>query len=336
MPRGWFVLAGAALLLRIPAPQAPDPRHVLIVSGLSGESQYAERFHQESARLFDALIGMYGVPRGQVRYLAEDPARDPARIGGRATRDEIVASLAAIAKAVHSGDLVLVVLIGHGSGGATAARFNLPGPDLAPADLVRALAPMTEARVVVVNTASAGGDFLPPLSAPGRIILTATKTGFERNQTEFAEPFIRAIADQTAGADGDKDGEVSLLEAFRYAKAEVARSYQESNRLLTEHAMLDDNGDGMGTADPALDAATGDGVLARRTVLGLGAAGRVPAGDTLLARLTARQDALRGQIDQLRARKDSLADTVYQAQLEDLLVELSEVTRRIRERRGPP
>ena len=40
-----------------------------------------------------------------------------------------------------------------------------------------------------------------------------------------------------------------MLEAFQYAKAEVARAYEREGLLATEHAMLDDNGDKNGSQD---------------------------------------------------------------------------------------
>jgi hypothetical protein len=159
-----------------------------------------------------------------------------------------------------------VLLIGHGSAQGGEARFNLPGPDLTAADFGQLLARFSTQRVALVNAASASGDFVVALSAPNRTIITATRGASEKNETVFGGYFVKAFAGEVA--DTDKDGQVSLLEAFSYARREVERFYQSENRLQTEHALLDDNGDGEGSRDP--DASATDGANARRFLLGLG------------------------------------------------------------------
>ena len=164
------------------------------------------------------------------------------------------------------------------------------------------------------------------------MILTATKTGFERNETVFTEFFVEAFAQD--GADVDKDERVSVLEAFNYARLQTARSYEADKRLLTEHAMLDDNGDGEGSTRP--DSSETDGALARTLfldrvgVVGFGAA----AGDSLLVALYDQKRRLEAQIATLGNLKGQLAEEDYEAQLEELLVELALTNRGIREREG--
>src|SRR4029077_6004302 len=99
--------------------------------------------------------------------------------------------------------------------------------------------------LAVIDCASASGPFINALSAPGRVIVTATRSGNEVNVTQFGGYFARAIANPAA--DLDKDGQTSLLEAFLFASRQVEQFYQEAGRLATEHALLDDNGDGLGT-----------------------------------------------------------------------------------------
>lgn len=137
-----------------------------------------------------------------------------------------------------------VVFIGHGTFDGREARFNLRGPDL-PATTVEAwLKPFTRP-VVVIQTASASSPFLAALSRPGRTIITATRSGYEQNYTRFGTYFAKAIHDPVADLDGD--AQVSVLEAFLAASAGVIDFYKSEGRLATEHALLDDNGDGMGT-----------------------------------------------------------------------------------------
>ena len=125
-------------------------------------------------------------------------------------------------------------------------------------DFARAFDAFPTQTVVFANTASASGGFIEPLSGPNRLILTATRSGRERNATAFGEFFVEALAAGADDADVDKDGRVSLLEAYEYARGGVERMYEQEDRLLTEHALLDDDGDGVGSADPDPSAGGGD------------------------------------------------------------------------------
>src|SRR5690606_4889944 len=165
-----------------------------------------------------------------------------------------------------------------------------------------------------------------------RIVITATASSQERNETIFAEHFVAAFAGDAA--DADKDGRISLLEAYRYAQREVERVYERDNHLLTEHARLEDDGDGRGTAVP--DGEQGDGVLARRFAFGGGALAARAESDTALAALLRERGTLERKTEALRARKDSMDAGAYERELETLLVRLAEVTRAAREREERP
>jgi hypothetical protein len=225
---------------------------------------------------------------------------------------------------------VYIFLAGHGSHEGAESRINLPGPDLTAADLATALEPLNDRRVVVVNSTSASGDFLPALSRNGRIIITATKSPFERNATRFGGQFVAALA--AGGADADKDGRVSMLEAFLYARRETGRIYESDNRLLTEHAVLDDNGDKQGSAAPGAEGE--DGALARGLFLGTAQA-RVASSDSAGIRIEREARELEASINALRARKATMKEDEYQSQLESLLVELALRNEALRARRSP-
>ena len=165
-------------------------------------------------------------------------------------------------------DDILVVLIGHGTAEGEDVRFNLPGPDLTPAELATALDAFKTQRVAVVNTAAPAGASWRRWPAPNRVVVAATRTARERNATVFPRYFVDALAGD--GADLDKDGRVSILEAFQYARQETERHYKDENLLQVEHAVLDDNGDGEGSMSAAADSADGKLAAAFR----LGAPGR--------------------------------------------------------------
>jgi hypothetical protein len=322
------VLRAACVLLFASASSAAAQVHVLIITGASGEAKYAQSFHQSAVSLATALVDRHGVARERITYLAEDPARDATRIDGKSSKAEVTKAIARIAAEARAGHLVMIVLIGHGSHAGSESRFNLPGPDLTAAELAMMLDPITSAEVAVINTTSASGDFLPVLSGRNRIVITATKSSYERNETLFPHYFVAAFS--APGADTDKDERVSLLEAFTFARHEVARAYESDTRLLTEHAMLDDDGDRKGSATP--DPRTGDGARARRFILGgdasrATAANAAPVSEAILA----KRAALEARIDSLRRRKDTMAAETYDRELERLLLELARLSQSRRE-----
>jgi hypothetical protein len=304
----------------------------VIVTGIPGEPRFAESFHTQAITLAQALVQQHGVPREQVTILAADPARDPSWITAKATKAEVSKALARVGLAASPDDRVMLVLIGHGSGSGATSRINISGPDLTAAELARELAPLAPRTIAVVNAASAGGDFAKVLAGENRIVITATASSQERNETIFAEHFVAAFAGDAA--DADKDDRISLLEAYRYAQREVVRVYERDNRLLTEHARLEDDGDGRGTAAP--DGEQGDGRLARRFAFGGGAVAVRAESDTVLAALLRERGTLERKIEVLRARKDSMETATYERELEALLVRLAEVNQAARSREATP
>jgi hypothetical protein len=232
-----------------------------------------------------------------------------------------------IASRAAPGDAVFIMLIGHGSSDGSVSRFNLPGADMTDADFRTQLDKFSNQTVSFINASSASGDFVKTLSAKNRVIVTATKSGFERNESVFAGHFVGAYAKE--GADTDKDGRVSVLEAFVYARREVQREYESANKLQTEHAMLDDDGNGAGSADPG--ARGPDGIVAGKFYLqpsaGVSAA---VASDPRAADLLATQARLQAQLDTLRLSKTAMPEAEYEKKLEDLLIRIAENASAIR------
>jgi len=178
-------------------------------------------------------------------------------------------------------------------------------------------------RVVVFNMASASGEFIKPLSGRGRVVVTATRSGQEQNATRFPEHFIAALASRDA--DADQNGRVSVLEAFDYASRLTAEQYKRAGRLATEHALLDDSGDGVGHAT----AEGGDGVLARNTYLD-SLSTEQAAANAETGRLLRERERLEEEVEQLKARKGLLAEPEYEAELERIFVSLAKVNRSIK------
>jgi hypothetical protein len=303
---------------------------LLIVVGLAGDPEHGELFHKWGAGLAEAAAKV-GVERERLVYLVDETGEADKLATGRSTREEIVQALAGFAKAATADDALYVVLIGHGSFDGQNARFNLPGRDMGPADFNAALKPFG-GRVVFVNTSSSSGPFLEAMSAPGRTIVTATRSGAEQFATLFGGHFVEAFA--APEADADKNQRVSILEAFQFAKAGVTRAYEQEGLLVTEHAMLDDNGDGQGSQTPSPTGA--DGKLAASLSLGSVAdAAPLPADPRLRTLYVERRD-LERRVESLRLLKDSMPPAKYTAELEKLVTDLALKTREIRQLEGAP
>ena len=240
------------------------------------------------------------------------------------------------AESRSSSEPLWLVFIGHGTFDGRQAKFNLRGPDVSATDLSEWLDGF-ERPLAVINCASSSGPFVNRLSAPNRVVATATKSGYESNYTRFGEHLAAAITD--TAADLDKDGQTSLLEAFLAASARVAEFYDQESRLATEHALLDDNGDGLGTPSAwfrgvrairkAKDGASLDGLRANQFHLV-----RSPQDRNMPSGVRDRRDELELAVARLRERKGELEEEKYYARLEALLLDLARLyeERRVRSR----
>jgi hypothetical protein len=217
-----------------------------------------------------------------------------------------------------------LVLIGHGTFDGKEARFNLRGPDVSATELALWLQPFHR-RLAVINTASCSAPFLNRLSGTNRVVITATRSGNEQNFARFGQYFGEAITNPQA--DLDKDQQVSLLEAFLMASRQTAEFYKAEGRLATEHALLDDSGDGLGTQAEWFrglraikrpkDNATVDGLLAQQFHLLTS-----PTEQKLSPDLRVRRDALERAVVLHREKKAQLSEDEYYRELERLLLEL--------------
>jgi len=306
------VIASLALALVLPRPAEAQQQHVLVITGLGGEPAYRSAFFDVAARLHTIATTTWNVPPANVVVLTEDPTRDPVRFRGRSTREAVGEAFLAMSQRVKAGDVVIVFLHGHGSGQAAESRVNLPGPDPTAADFATWLSGFAQQTVVFVNAASASGDFVRVLAGPRRIVLTATKSSVERNDTRFAGHFVRGL--ESGEADANKDGRTTVLEAFDYARRAVEREYETDSRMLTEHAVLSDS------------------TLAATVALGA----RTVAANPRVAALVAERQVLEEQVAALRARKAAMAEDAYERELERLLVAIAEKTQAIRAAGGTP
>jgi hypothetical protein len=275
-------------------------------------------------------VQRHGVGASNVIWLAESKEADP-RIRDRSTKEAIQRELSVLAQRAGAADRVLIVVFGHGSVDGADAKISLPGPDLTATELAQLLGQFGDRRIAVVNTTSASGGFVQKLAAPNRIVVTATKSGFERNETIFGGHFVAALSGD--GADADKDNRISLLEAYEYARREVERVYERDNKLLTEHAVLDGVGDGKGVSAAAPN--TPHARSAQAFHLGGGALAAAANARTPQLRAAYQEKArIEAALDALRARKEQMPEQEYETELEKLLLELSRNAQQIRQLEG--
>jgi hypothetical protein len=265
---------------------------VIVVVGAPGTPEYATQF-SAWAKLWEQVCAKSKATFTGVGLEESGTSSDCERI------HELLAG-----QSQETAAALWLVLIGHGTFDGRTAKFNLRGPDLSARDLAEWLKP------------------------PGRIVITATKSGFEQNYARFGQYFAEAIIDPKA--DLDKDGQTSLLEAFLSASHATGQFYAAAGRLATEHALLDDNGDGLGTpaewfrgirpVQRARDGASLDGYRAHQLHL-LPSPGEA----ALPPDVRATRDQLELQVMELRDIRAKLSDDEYFSKLEPLLRAIAQI-----------
>ena len=273
---------------------AAEP-YYLIVAGIGGEPRYDERFAQQAQALADAARRTTGNAE-QVEVLT----------GEDATQERVREAFGRLAEKVGSTDTLIVFLIGHGTFDGDDYKLNLKGPDLTGEALGELLASVPASAQLVMNATSASGAVLERWTTDGRTVITATRSGNERNATRFAEHFVAALSSEEA--DLDKNGLISAQEAFDYASRKVADSFTAEGMLATEHPQI-----------------AGDGAQ-RFTVARLTAR---PTQTPELERLSARMAEIEGELEALRQRRDRMDPDAYLNELQALLLQLATVQQEI-------
>jgi hypothetical protein len=307
-----------AVCLTLVVVQADDRPTVVIVVGAPGQPDYKGQF-ERWAGLWQAAAEKAGAL--SIRIGSTDQA-------GVTDHDRLHSVLVEQSKANIKQPL-WIVLIGHGTYDGREAKFNLHGPDMTDLELAEWLTPV-KSQVVLINCASASGPFVNRLSGPNRVVVAATKSGFEMNFSRFGQYIAETIADPKA--DLDKDGQVSVLEAFLTASGRVEEYYRTHSQLASEHALIDDNGDQLGTpanwfrgiraTKRARDGAAADGIRAHQ--LHLIKSDREKG---MPVEMRQRRDELESSIAALRDQKDKVKEDEYYAKLEKLMVELARLYR---------
>jgi hypothetical protein len=325
-------LACAIAVTAVPQPQNPpvrDGRWAILVMGISGDPELQVGYLKELEDLRAVLEKQLAFPRDHVIALFDDPKFDPTNIQYQSTRANLEMVCKGLAGKVGKEDLVFVFLQGHGDSDGKVYRLNLVGPDPTGVDLANMLYSIPAGRFIIVNATNCSGGSLEALSGKGRIILSATKSGTEKNFTHFGKFFIDALA--ANNADIDKNGRVSMFEAFGYASRKIEEYYTKEGAMQSEHPVLSDNGDAKAVAlDDTADTRTA--ALARVAYLDRGLFA-IQGDMSPEAQALAREaQSLEKQIEILKSAKDEMSAADYDKKLEELLLKLAETQAKLRKK----
>ena len=297
----------ALLLLMSVALTAHAATYYVTIAGLGGDAEYESQFERWAGDLDHQLKLNSG-------------AHVETMSGAAVTRQRLHDVLTQLAGQINPDDEFALLLIGHGSFDGADYKFNVPGPDVTGGDLREWLSNIKATRQLVVDMTSCSGAAMAVLAAKNRIVITATKSGNEKNATVFPRYFVDAFHDDAA--DTDKNGEVSALEAFRYAQQKVTGYFTAEKLIASEHALFSDNGSSTGVRDPSVE--NHQGLLAGAfPLLKSGSEDTVAVANPAKQKLIQHKDELEARIDKLKYEKDSLAEADYKQQLSTLLLDLA-------------
>jgi hypothetical protein len=302
-----------------------DGRWAILISGASGDPDLQKMYLKEIADLHSILAGPFEFPRDQIFVLFDDPSLNPDLIGYKSTMESLQTVCRNLASRVRNEDLIFVFIEGHGNYDGKVYKLNLAGPDPTAEDLASAFSSIPAQRIVVVNATNCSGGSLPALSQKGRIVITATKSGMEKNQTHLGQYFIDALKNNAA--DSDKNGRVSFLEAFSYASQKVEEYYKGEGSLQTEHPALDDRGDGHAQDKPSQE--NGIGLLAGTIFLDAGMHAEKQNLNREQQELARAAQELEKQIEALKYAKSRIPEAEYEKKLEELLLRLARINAKL-------
>jgi hypothetical protein len=314
-----WLSAGMVVSLGAQTKSEPEARElrVLIVMGAQGTEEYGKRYREE-VQLWEETCKKAGVVSQTIGVAEEQKEKT----------DAVLLQEALKTHSAKPTQPLWLVLIGHGTFDGRDARFNLRGPDIMAPELATWLKAFS-GQVACIQTASASAPFLKALAGPNRVLVSATKSADEVFYTRFGQFFVKAIGGAEE-ADLDRDHQVSLLEAFLWSSKQVDRFFEVEQRLATEHALIEDNGDGIGTraqafhgvrlAEAPPEGKTAEGLLARQWALLLSDA------DAQLTDVQrTKRDGLEREVEALKAKRKELGDDAYYLKLESLLLEISRI-----------
>ena len=309
-PRILLFCVSVLFVLLFPIALSADSS-ALILSSVPGDEEHAEKFTKWTEATRKVLVDKFGFAADRVIVLADK----------KTAKAEIQKAFAQFKTQLKPTDTFFLFFIGHGSYD-TDYKFNILGPDFTGAEYGQLISTLPAGRTVIVNGTSASGGSVETLAGKNRVIITATKSGREANDTVFYEYFLKGL--EEASADEDKDKKVSVWEAFKYATEAVERFYKEQGRMATEHPQLSSNG------AEVIDLKVKDApALARLTTFQVDRP--IAVADPALQALLNDKNAIDQKIEALRINKGNMPEAEYEKQLDELLVQLATKNQQIKD-----
>ncbi|MEE9333465.1 MAG: hypothetical protein V3U65_05175 [Granulosicoccaceae bacterium] len=227
MMKLWAMRLLAAMFYGATALMVVQPLHAstsgVIVSGIGGNVEFENAFELQGQNILEGL-----------KTLSPNDDAFTLLTGPDVSRDAVMSAIEL--QASKDQETFILVLLGHGTIDGRNWRFNIPGDDLSDEDLIAAMAGVSAAGQLVVVATSGSGALLDSLSQPGRVVVTATKSGGEINSSRFGEYFAEAIGSDVA--DIDRNEILTIGEAWRYANEQVVSYYEDQKQLASEHARI--------------------------------------------------------------------------------------------------
>lgn len=245
--------------------EVADRTYAVILSGGANKNSNYERYWNDCSYVYQVLTRKYGIPKSNIYVIMSDgtnPAADMRTISGSyksspldldgdgnadieysATQNNIHTVLNELATIMNQDDHLLFYVIDHGgtNDGISKSYINLWGDErLQDYTLTQWLEPILNKKAVVncVLGQCYSGGFVDDLTKKGCVVSTAS-TGnesswacFDRPYDEFVYQWTSAINEQDTYnniliTDSDKNGRVTMEEAFAFAKA--------NDRVTEEH-----------------------------------------------------------------------------------------------------
>jgi hypothetical protein len=314
--------------------QAPGKRYALLIAGLGGAPEYTQKYHDYLYQTRKAFTEVFDFPAENVIVLADSRTEQENFIDDISTAENIKTACSSLSNRVTPEDDVYIILFGHGSFDGKNSMLNIPQADLKDTDYANLVGSIHARRLIFINTASCSSPFVTHLSGPGRIVITATKSETERNETVFPQFLVEALKSNVS--DRDKNGDLSVFEIFQYASERTASWFKEGNHLETEHPILEDTGDKRGFRAEELDD-NKEGALSKTTYL-LEKTRQILATmetgkDSVLVRLLNEQETINQEITTLMADRAKYPEKEYLSRLEPLFIRLAAINDEIDNRK---
>jgi hypothetical protein len=258
---GWIVfLATCATAFADDAPvsqvsPATGVKRALVLCGHPGDEEHRTLYAESLVKLHRGLTEQLGFrSEDVVAFFGVDAEKEAAQplsvpVRGPGTREALTAAVQSLREQTQPDDALWVIVLGHAHFDGRNSWLNLPGPDLHQDDFGKLFRDLACREQLFWITTPASGYYLKPLAAKGRVVISATEADLEVNETLFPHHLADALnppADK-AFEDVDRDGKLTAFDLHIAVVKSLAQRYLADMLIATEHALLDDNGDGRGT-----------------------------------------------------------------------------------------